>query len=128
MIFGIGTDFTDIRRFEKFWPKLGERFWKRFSSPKELELHATGSPLQAAKRFAAKESCAKALGVGIGRQLGFKNITVYHGQGKKPTLCVDGPILRDLVAKPDAQIKLDLSLSDEYPYVQSFVVISLLHG
>ena len=109
------------------WPKLGKKFWQRLSSGAELQMHAEGTPLQAAKRFASKEACAKALGVGIGTHLRFQDITIQHGHGRKPTLSVCNAVLEKIIPHNPDKIQLDLSLSDEYPYVQSFVVISLLH-
>ena len=122
-IWGIGTDLVDIRRIEAALNQFGERFWRRVLN--ETEIAGLTQPPDAricAKRFAAKEACAKALGTGIGGRLSFHQITVYHGLRAPPRLVCSAP---DLVT-PD--MRLDLSLADEYPYVQAFVVVSGRHS
>ena len=80
-----------------------------------------------AKRFAAKEACAKALGCGIGPHLGWHDMTVRHQVSGRPHLILSPSAtayLRTQLKEGEGDFRLDLSLSDEYPYIQAFVVIS----
>ena len=125
MILGIGTDLVDIRRIERVWTRFPTRFVRRISSSQERASDI--SALLIAKRFAAKEACSKALGVGLGRKLSFQDMTVRTGLRRPPEIEVRLEAL--LKIWPDiapSKIKLDFSLSDEYPYVQAFVVVSRL--
>ena len=117
MIIGVGVDIIDIRRIEKLLKKDGQRFidrvftkaeQKKATSIKNKEKRAA----YYAKRFAAKEAYAKAIGTGIGKGVKFQDITVISEKSGKPTL---------KVAKEKR--KIHLSLSDEYPYAQAFVVV-----
>ena len=127
MILGIGTDFVDVRRIERALSRFPTAFLQRISSPDEETDSLSQPALTAAKRFAAKEACSKALGVGIGRTLSFQEITVVHGLRGAPQLSVSHDALgRIFSAHVPNRIRLDLSLSDEYPYVQAFVVASFL--
>lgn len=124
-IFGIGTDLVDIRRIEKSMKRFPEKFLERISSPQESLINHTA--VLGAKRFAAKEACSKALGVGIGQYLSFKDITLRQGLKKPPELQVTAHVLEKICKGTSIEkIRLDLSLSDEYPYVQAFVIISFL--
>ena len=123
MILGIGTDLVDTRRIERLWSRFHNRFVLRVSSPLEETGHP--SPLLLAKRFAAKEACSKALGVGIGSKLSFQDIIVRTGLKGPPKIEVSRAALLKIYPKTDlTKIKLDFSLSDEYPYVQAFVIVS----
>ena len=127
VILGIGTDLVDIRRVEQSLKKFPQSFLPRISSPKDQMTTQNSLAILAAKRFCAKEACAKAFGVGIGRYLSFRDMTVVNGLNRPPEIRLAPDILPkiwpDLAHK---KIKLDLSLSDEYPYVQAFVVVSRL--
>ena len=123
MILGIGTDLVDIRRIERLWTRFRDRFAARISSPQENTSDA--SPLLLAKRFSAKEACSKALGVGIGSALSFQDMTVRTGLNAPPKIEVAPGTLLKISPKIDpSKIRLDFSLSDEYPYVQAFVIVS----
>lgn len=127
MILGIGTDFVDVRRIERALSRFPTAFLQRISSCDEETESLSQPALTAAKRFAAKEACSKALGVGIGRMLSFQDITARHGLRGPPQLSVAGEVLQRIFpAHAPDRIRLDLSLSDEYPYVQAFVVASFL--
>ncbi len=138
MILGIGTDLVDIRRIERVVHKFPQAFWRRISSEQETtqdtaqnteqdapHTHAP-SPLLLAKRFASKEACSKALGVGIGSFLSFHDMTLENGLKGPPKIHVREHVITKLWPHHESKIKLDLSLSDEYPYVQAFVVMSKL--
>jgi holo-[acyl-carrier protein] synthase len=123
VILGIGTDLVDIRRIERLWTRFHDRFVLRVSSPLEETGHP--SPLLLAKRFAGKEACSKALGVGIGAKLSFRDITIRTGLSAPPQIEVTHTALLKIHPQTDpSKIKLDFSLSDEYPYVQAFVIVS----
>ncbi len=128
MIFGIGGDLVDIRRIEKLAQRFEDRFSNRLLSPSErppLSPEKQIDPSLLAKRFAAKEACAKAIGTGISRFVSWHDMEICHGTGQRPRIYLSQRVLewiKDQSGYPD--IQLDLSLSDEYPYVQAFVVIS----
>lgn len=128
MVIGIGTDLLDIRRIEKINQRFPKRFGRLILSEQEK---ASGKPdlyasLSLAKRFAAKEAIVKACGLGFCPKLWFKDITVLHGLGKAPEVYLSQTaaenLWKDLLRA--FKIKIDLSLSDEYPYIQAFVIIS----
>jgi holo-[acyl-carrier protein] synthase len=130
MIIGIGTDLVDIRRIGRTIERHGERFINRIYTDTErdrAERRANRIDTYA-KRFAAKEACAKALGTGFRRGVFFRDMGVVNLPSGKPTLHLTGGALERLKAITpqgyDAQI--DLALTDEYPLAQAFVVISAL--
>lgn len=133
MIIGIGTDLVDIRRIERLSARFGTRFEKRLCGVDELrKIHQRGMPgteryvAALAKRYAAKEACAKALGTGIGAHASLQDIVVTHEKNGRPGIQLQGPAaLFALSLVPDGgMFRADVSLSDEYPYVQAFVVLS----
>jgi holo-[acyl-carrier protein] synthase len=131
MILGIGTDLVDSRRIGKIHQRFGQMFVvKLLNAEERCTLPPSDSQMYLSalsKRFAAKEACAKALGTGFGASLAFHDVTVTHGRGAAPTLAVAFPVLQNLrhrLGTKSHQIQLDLSLSDEYPYIQAFVVLS----
>ncbi len=131
MIIGIGSDMTDIRRIEKTLRRFGDRFTARCFSAAEMAAMTArkkGGHREAgyAKRFAAKEALAKALGIGIGRHgLLMREISVENDAYGKPVMRLHGAAARIMAEKTPSghQAHLHLSLSDEYPYAQAFVVI-----
>jgi len=127
MILGIGTDLTDIRRIAALLERRGMRFVDRIFTAQERDL-AFSRPDPAAtlaKRFAAREACAKALGCGFRQGVGWKEIAVRRDELSRPALALRGGAARRLAAiTPEGMTaRLHLSLSDEYPYAQAFVVI-----
>ena len=128
MIIGIGSDIIDIRRIEKLSAKFGTRFEKRVFSAGELvagKKYSNAKKFHSflAKRFAAKEAVAKALGTGIGKDISFKEAEVSNLPSGKPTISLNGRALDKLKSLNDGA-KIDISLSDDYPYAQAFVIIS----
>lgn len=130
MILGIGTDLVDIRRIEELMQKHGERFLQKTFTSQEIS--ASGRYNESllrgmffAKRFAAKEAFSKALGCGFGENLKFLDLSIENNQKGKPSLIVKGESLK-YVRKcfTEENIKIDLSLSDEYPMALAFVIIS----
>lgn len=132
MIFGIGADLVDVRRIEKAYARFGDLFLRRILSPeeqKQLTISQSALPLLLAKRFAAKEACAKAIGTGISKTVSWHDIRVIHETRSRPQLQISQRVLTFLQTqiKGASHIQLDLSLSDEYPYIQAFVIVSYFY-
>ena len=128
MILGVGNDLCDIRRIEKSLEPFGERFVQRVfteTEQKRSEGRATRAASYA-KRFAAKEACAKALGTGLRRGVFWRDMGVVNMRGGKPTLALTGGALARLQAITPAGMtaQIDLTLTDEYPLAQAIVIIS----
>ena len=130
MIIGIGSDLTNIDRIGATLEKYGERFLRRVFTPAEQAKAAERAPQAAtyAKRFAAKEACAKALGTGIYRGFSFCDIGVVTLPSGQPTLELTGGALNRLHAltPPGKTPHIHLSLTDDAPWAQAFVVIEAL--
>mgnify|MGYP001809609065 CR=1 FL=1 len=129
LILGIGNDLTDIRRVEKSLERFGERFIARVFTEVERtrsERRARGRAASYAKRFAAKEACAKALGTGFSQGVFLRDIGVVNRPGGQPTLHLTGGALARLeaITPPGHTARIDVSLTDEYPLAEAFVVIS----
>ena len=130
MIVGIGSDLSDIRRIEKTLERHGERFTHRIFTELERARSERKNDRAAsyAKRFAAKEACAKALGTGFRAGVLFRDMGVVNLPSGKPTLRLTGGALARLQAITPAgyTAQIDLALTDEYPLAQAFVVISAM--
>jgi len=128
VIIGIGTDLVDIRRIEKTIERHGERFLNRiFTEAERARAERRANRIDTyAKRFAAKEACAKALGTGFRRGVFFRDLGVVNLPSGKPTLRLTGGALKRLEAITPAghAVSIDLALSDEWPMAQAVVVIS----
>jgi len=128
MILGFGSDLVDIRRIEQTLGRFGDRFTHRLFTGAERQ-KAARRPLATAatyaKRFAAKEACAKALGTGLRQGVFWRDMGVVNGPSGKPTIELTGGAARRMTAltPPGMAAKLELSLSDEYPYAQASVII-----
>ena len=125
MILGFGIDMVDIRRIEKALEKHGERFKTR-SFTKAERAYAKNDAAKYAKRFAAKEAAAKALGIGHQEDVYLKNIEVVKNKLGKPDLVFSAGAKKALAAMTPKGMKsaVFLSLTDEYPYAQAQVIIS----
>ncbi len=129
MILGIGADLVDIRRVERSLERFGVRFTRRFFTVAErncAEMRPAGRVAAYAKRFAAKEACAKALGTGFTNGVVWSDIGVVSSPDGAPMIELSGGALHRLNAMaPEGMIpRVHLSLSDEYPMAQAFVVVS----
>jgi holo-[acyl-carrier protein] synthase len=128
MIIGIGSDLIDIRRVEKVIAKHGERFISRiFTDIERAKAERRARSIDTyAKRFAAKEACSKALGTGIRQGVWWRDMGVVNLPGGRPSMRLTGGALKRLEAltPPDHEARIDLSITDEYPLAQAFVVIS----
>ena len=123
MIFGIGTDIVHVARMEKNLAQHGERFARRILSDAELaEYHEKTSKAHfLARRFAAKEACAKAMGTGFSDGLSLRHISVGHDDRGKPLLRFSGQAQRFVESHGIGESHL--SLADEQEYAVAFVTL-----
>lgn len=130
MILGLGSDLIDIRRVEKTLARYGERFTHRVFTDVE-RAKSDGRRERAAsyaKRFAAKEACAKALGTGISRGVFWRDLGVVNLPGGKPSMELTGGAaerLRQLTPKGH-QAVVHITITDDYPLAQAFVIIEAI--
>jgi holo-[acyl-carrier protein] synthase len=123
VIFGIGTDIVDYARFERMFARYGDRFAERVLSERELPEFNSDSHAARflAKRFAAKEAFAKAVGSGLREPVSLRRISITHDGLGKPVLQFD-EVLRTYLA----QLGISghhLSISDERSMIVAFVVL-----
>jgi holo-[acyl-carrier protein] synthase len=128
VILGIGNDLVDIRRIESSLERFGDRFIRRIFTEVEQK-RSEGRAERAAsyaKRFAAKEACSKALGTGLRRGVFWRDMGVVNLRGGKPTMDLTGGALARLAEITPAGMtaQIDLTVTDEYPMAQAFVIIS----
>ena len=127
MIVGIGTDLCDITRVAQSLERFGERFVHRcFTEVERRRSDArAGRAASYAKRFAAKEACAKALGTGIRDGVAWRDMGVVNLPTGKPTMALTGGAARRLAAlmPPGHEPVIHLAITDEHPLAQAFVVI-----
>ena len=134
MIVGIGCDLANINRFEKALAKFGGRFVNRaFSEREKAELARRErlSPKEhacaAAKRFAAKEACTKALGTGFRDGIFMRDIEIVHQPSGKPELYLQNGARRRLEEIcGGAAFKIHVTMPDDYPWAQAFVIIEII--
>ena len=128
MIIGIGSDITDIRRIEKVIERHGERFLSRiFTDTERARAERRAKSVETyAKRFAAKEACAKALGTGLRAGVFWRDMGVVNLPSGRPTMKLTGGALARLNAITPAgcEPRIDLTITDEGPIAQAMVVIS----
>ena len=130
MILGLGNDIIDIRRVEKTIERYGERFLLRVFTDTE-RLKSDGRALRAAsyaKRFAAKEACAKALGTGFRHGVYWRDMGVVNLPSGRPTMQLTGGaarVLRELTPEGH-EVRIDLTITDDFPTAQAIVIISAL--
>lgn len=132
MIIGIGTDIVDIRRIERTIARFGERFLDRIFTTKERARAERRANRVAtyAKRFAAKEACAKALGTGFRKGVFFRDIGVVNLPSGQPTLSLTGGASARLATLTPRgfEPRIELALTDEWPLAQAFVIIWAFPG
>jgi holo-[acyl-carrier protein] synthase len=132
MIIGTGSDLIDIRRVAKVIERHGERFLDRVFTDTErakAERRAKSEKMVVAtyaKRFAAKEACSKALGTGIRQGVWWRDMGVVNLPGGRPTMKLTGGAQARLAAltPPGHEARIDLTITDEWPMAQAFVIIS----
>ena len=128
MILGLGNDMVDIRRIEATLDRFGDRFTTRVFTPLE-RTKSEGRRNRAAsyaKRFAAKEACSKALGTGFRRGVFWRDMGVINLPGGRPALVLTGGALTELsaITPPGFEARIDLTLTDDFPWAQAIVIIS----
>ncbi len=128
MILGVGNDLVDIRRIERSLERFGDKFINRVFTDIERAKaeRRVNRAWTYAKRFAAKEACAKALGTGFAQGVFMRDLGVVNLPGGKPTLALTGGAARRLaeITPAGKTAQIDLTLTDEYPLAQAIVIIS----
>ena len=129
MILGIGSDLCNIARIEKSLERFGTRFLNRVFTDTERAKaasrpHTTAGTL--AKRFAAKEAFSKAVGTGFKRGVFMKDIGVVNAASGAPTLALTGGAAArlDALAPAGHAIDIHLTMTDDYPWAQAFVILT----
>jgi holo-[acyl-carrier protein] synthase len=130
MIVGLGSDLIDIRRVARTLERYGERFTRRVFTDIERAKSDRRRARAAsyAKRFAAKEACAKALGTGLSRGVFWRDMGVVNLPGGKPTMeLLNGAAARlRHLTPPGHRAVVHLTITDDFPLAQAFVVIEVL--
>ena len=130
MILGLGSDICDIRRVQTVLDRHGGRFVERVFTPVErAKAERRTEKIRAAtyaKRFAAKEACAKALGTGFSHGVFMSDIGVVNLPTGQPTLALTGGAAARLAALVPAghRAHLHLTMTDEPPYAYAQVILS----
>ncbi|MDH3579963.1 MAG: holo-ACP synthase [Hyphomicrobiales bacterium] len=130
MIIGLGNDIIDIRRIEETIERYGERFLTRIFTDVERQ-KSDRRRLRAAsyaKRFAAKEACAKALGTGIRQGVFWRDMGVVNLPTGRPTMHLTGGAATRLgqITPEKLEPRIDLTITDDFPLAQAIVIISAL--
>ena len=132
MIYGIGTDICDVTRIAKALERHGERFAQRVLGPHEIEVfRARRAKVEArgvaylATRFSAKEAFSKAVGTGFKRGVFMKDIGVVNAPSGAPTLALTGGAKArlDAMVPNGYEARVHLTLTDDQPWAQAFVII-----
>jgi holo-[acyl-carrier protein] synthase len=129
VIVGIGSDLCNIERIEKSLDRFGERFLQPVFTEVEQRKAASRPFTRAgtlAKRFAAKEAFSKAVGTGFKRGVFMKDIGVVNAPSGAPTLCLTGGARArlDALAPPGHAIDVHLTMTDDHPWAQAFVILT----
>jgi holo-[acyl-carrier protein] synthase len=128
MILGLGNDIIDIRRVERTIERYGDRFLCRVFTDIERRKSdgRAGRAASYAKRFAAKEACAKALGTGFRHGVFWRDMGVVNLPSGRPTLELTGGALQALadLTPEDHEVRIDLTITDDFPMAQAIVIIS----
>jgi holo-[acyl-carrier protein] synthase len=127
MILGIGSDITDVRRIAKVIERHGDRFLDRIFTPIERERadRRRNRVETYAKRFAAKEACAKALGTGLRAGVWWRDMGVVNLPSGRPTMALTGGARRRLeaITPKGFAARIELTITDEGPMAQALVII-----
>jgi len=130
VIVGIGADLADIRRIERTLARFGERFIQRvFTEVERVKSERRRERAASyAKRWAAKEACAKALGTGLRMGVAWREMGVVNLSSGQPTMRVTGGAAVRLAALMPAglQPRIHVTITDDHPWAQAFVVIEAL--
>lgn len=136
LVIGLGNDIIDIRRIEQSLERYGERFINRIFTDIEVAKSEARAARAAsyAKRFAAKEACAKALGTGFRAGVFWRDMGVVNLPSGRPTLALTGGALVRLeaITPPGMTARINLTITDDHPWAQAIVLITAipphLHG
>jgi holo-[acyl-carrier protein] synthase len=132
MILGLGSDLIDIRRIEQVIERFGDRFLDRIFTDVERRKcdQRENRAASYARRFAAKEACAKALGTGFRHGVFWRDLGVVNFPSGQPTLRLTGGALRRLaeITPAGMMARLDVTLTDEPPIAQAVVIITAVPG
>ena len=130
MILGLGSDITDARRIAKIIERHGDRFLSRvFTDIERAKAERRKNRAETyAKRFAAKEACAKALGTGIRHGVWWRDMGVINLPSGRPTMLLTGGARKrlDALTPKGHEAQIDLTITDEGPMAVAFVVISAM--
>jgi len=128
MILGVGSDLVDVRRIERVIERHGDRFLLRvFTETERAKADRRAARTETyAKRFAAKEACAKALGTGFRAGVFWRDLGVVNLPSGRPTMKLTGGALERLraITPPGHDARIDLTITDEGPMAQAMVIIS----
>jgi holo-[acyl-carrier protein] synthase len=128
MIIGLGQDMCDIRRIEKTLEKFGDRFTNRVFTDVERRTADRRKQRAAtyAKRFAAKEACAKALGTGLRNGVFWRDMGVVNLKTGQPTIALTGGAARRFseIVPPGTTGYINVTITDDYPLAQAIVIIT----
>ena len=128
MILGIGSDLVDVRRIERVIARHGERFLARiYTDIERAKADRRANRFETyAKRFAAKEACAKALGTGLRAGVFWRDMGVVNLASGRPTMRLTGGALKRLQAIMPAgcEARIDVTITDEGPMAHAVVIIS----
>ncbi len=129
MILGIGTDIVEIARISSVLEKREEALLKRLFTETELQqLPAKNNTAYIAKRWAAKEAIAKALGTGIGATCSFQDIEVFKTEKGQPYATLSAELCEKLPKMQNRSIRVHLSLSDETDYALAYALLEYANG
>jgi holo-[acyl-carrier protein] synthase len=128
VILGLGNDIIDVRRIEKTIERFGDRFLDRvFTDIERRKSDARAARAASyAKRFAAKEACAKALGTGFRQGVFWRDMGVVNLASGRPTLALTGGAALALarLTPHGHEVRIDLTITDDFPMAQAIVIIS----
>jgi holo-[acyl-carrier protein] synthase len=128
IILGLGSDLIDIRRIEKTIARFGERFLNRIFTEAERKKcdRRYNRTASYARRYAAKEAAAKALGTGFRRGVFWRDLGVVNLPGGQPSMQLTGGALKRLeaITPPGMAARLNLTITDEPPLAQAVVIIT----
>lgn len=121
-VIGIGIDVVNIKRIKNILKKNKKNFLKKILNDKELKKNISEAFIS--KRFAAKEAFSKALGIGIGKNLSFKDITILNDKNGKPKILINNKIKKIIFKLYKLKkFTIHLSLTDDYPFAIANVLI-----
>ncbi len=131
MIIGLGSDLCNIERIQRSLERYGDRFELRVFTATERAKAARRPFTKAgtyAKRFAAKEAFSKAVGTGFKRGVFMRDIGVVNAPSGAPTLHLAGGAAKRLaeMTPPGHEVRVHLSLTDDHPWAQAFIVLEAI--